>query len=106
MPQFIFTYHEGKKSETPEEDQEGLEAWKKWASSLGAALVNPGTPVGATKVLTKDGVSDNPSPHPIMGFSVIEAESMDAALELLKDCPHMHMFEGTLEVSEMMQMPL
>ena len=105
MPQFIFTYHGGKTPETPEEGQKGMEVWKKWASDLGAALVNPGTPVGVTKVLTKDGVSDDPSPHPIMGFSVVEAESMDAALELLKDCPHMHMFEGTLEVSEMMHMP-
>ena len=82
-----------------------MEKWKAWAASLGAALINPGTPVGVTKVLTADGVSGNPSPHPIAGFSMIKAENMDAALELLKNCPHLHMFHGTLEVSEMMQMP-
>lgn len=105
MPSFLFTYHGGKKPDTPEAGKEGMEKWKAWAASLGKALVNPGTPVGMTRVLTKDGVSDEPSPHPIMGFSIIEAESMDAAIELLKDCPHLHMFEGTLEVSEMMEMP-
>ncbi len=104
MPQFIFTYHGGKKPETPEEGQKGMEKWKAWAASLGPALINPGTPVGMTKVLTADGVSSAPSVHPIDGFSIIEANNMDAALTLLKDCPHFD-FEGTLEVSEMMQMP-
>lgn len=105
MPQFIFTYHGGNKPESPEEGKEGMEKWMEWAAGLGAALVNPGTLVGVTKLLTKEGVSDEPSAHPIMGFSIIEAEDMTAVLELLKDCPHLHMMGGTLEVSEMMQMP-
>lgn len=90
--------------ETPEEGQKSMEEWKAWAAGLGSALVNPGTPVGVTKVLAKDGVSDTGSPHPIMGFSILEAGSMEHALELLKDCPHFK-YEGTLEVSEMMKMP-
>jgi hypothetical protein len=105
MAQFIFTYHGGSKPETPEEAKKGMEDWKAWAASLGSALVNPGTPVGKTTVLHADGASDQQSPHPIMGFSILEAEDMDAALKLLEDCPHLHFFNGTLEVSEMMQMP-
>jgi hypothetical protein len=104
MPQYIFTYHGGKQPATQEEGQKSMEEWKAWAANLGPALVNPGTPVGSTKVLTKDGVSENPSPHPIMGFSILEADSMEAALDLLRDCPHF-IYEGTLEVSEMMQIP-
>ena len=104
MPQFIFTYHGGKKPETPEEGQKGMEKWKAWAASLGSALINPGTPVGITKVLTAEGVAEAPSPHPIMGFSIIEAADRDAAMDLLKDCPHFE-YEGTLEISEMMQIP-
>ncbi len=105
MPQFIFTYHGGEKPSTPEAGQEAMQQWKDWAATLGSALINPGTPVGITKVLTKDGVSLDPSPHPIAGFSIIEADHMEAALALLKDCPHMHTMNGTLEVSEMMSMP-
>ena len=104
MPQYIFTYHGGKQPATQEEGQKSMEEWKDWAANLGPALVNPGTPVGITRVLTKDGVSENPSPHPIMGFSILQADSMEAALELLRDCPHF-IYEGTLEVSEMMEMP-
>ncbi len=105
MPQFIFTYHGGNKPDTPEAGKEAMEKWKEWAAGLGSALINPGTPVGVSKVLTKDGASNEDSPNPIMGFSILEAETMNAALELLSDCPHIHMFEGTLEVSEMMEMP-
>jgi hypothetical protein len=82
---------------SPEEDPSNGFTQGGWAANLG-------TPVGITKVLTKDGVSENPSPHPIMGFSILEADSMEAALDLLRDCPHFK-YEGTLEVSEIMQMP-
>lgn len=104
MPQFIFTYHGGKKSETPEEGQKSMEQWFAWAANLGAALVNLGTPIGITKVLTAEGISSSPSPHPIMGFSILEATNMDEALKLLSDCPHLT-YGGTLEISEMMPMP-
>ena len=104
MAQFIFTYHGGNMPATPEEGRASMQKWKTWAQNLGSALINPGTPVGMTKVLTAQGVSTDPSPHPIMGFSIIEADNMDHALDLLRDCPHFD-YEGTLEVSEMMQMP-
>ena len=104
MPNYLVTYHGGKKPETPEEGEKSMAEWKAWASGLGSALVNPGTPVGVTKVLTRDGVSASASPHPAMGFSILEADSMGQALDLLGDCPHFK-YEGTLEVSEMMEMP-
>jgi len=82
-----------------------MEDRKEWATELGSTLINPGTPVGVTKVLTKDGISSDPSPHPIAGYSILEADTMEQALELLKNCPHIHLMDGTLEVSEMMEMP-
>ncbi len=38
----------------------------------------------------------------MMGFSVVKADSMDAALEMAKGCPFLEM--GTVEVAEMMEM--
>ncbi len=104
MPEYIFTYHGSKMPETPEEGAEGMAKWQAWADSLGSTLTNPGTPVGITKVLTPDGVSTEPASNPIMGFSIIQAESMEAALALLTSCPHLE-YGGTLEVSEMLLMP-
>lgn len=103
MARFFITYHLENDAKMPEEDQDCMEKWEAWAASLGEALVNPGSPVSDTVVLTRNGVSESPSPHPIMGFSILEAESMEAAQTLLKDCPHFEI-DGTLEVSEIMGM--
>ncbi len=105
MPEFIITYHGGRKPDTPEEGAEGMQKWKAWAAGLGEALTNPGTPVGVTTVLNEQGVSDQRPLNPLMGFSIIEASDMDTAVELVKDCPHLYYFDGVLEVPEMMEMP-
>ena len=39
----------------------------------------------------------------MIGFSVVKANSMEAALEMAKECPHVEL-GGTLEVAEMMEM--
>lgn len=105
MSEFMITYHGGNVPQTKEEGQKAMAEWKAWATSLGEALTNPGTPVGKTKVLTSKGVSNEPSPNPLMGFSIVEAANIEAALDLIKDCPHLK-YEGTLEVSEMLKMTL
>lgn len=38
------------------------------------------------------------------GYTTIEAESIEQALEIAKRCPFLEI-EGTLEVSEVVQMP-
>jgi hypothetical protein len=38
------------------------------------------------------------------GYTIVEADSMDAALEMAKSCPFLDI-NGSLEVSELMQMP-
>jgi hypothetical protein len=39
------------------------------------------------------------------GYTIIEAESIEAALEKAKACPFLDI-DGSLEVSELVQMPL
>ena len=39
------------------------------------------------------------------GYTIIDAESIDAALEMAKVCPFLEI-EGTLEVSELVQMKM
>lgn len=102
MPNYIFAYHGGKKPETPEAGAKQMAAWKAWIADLGDAMVNPGTPVGLSKTVAADGVTDGGGPNPLAGFSVVTAETMDAALEMAKSCPFLDM--GTIEVAEMMEM--
>ena len=76
--------------------------WNAWIDDLGDAMVNPGTPVGKSKTVSSDGVSDDGGSNPLAGFSIVEADSMEAVLEMAKTCPFVEM--GTIEVAEMMKM--
>ena len=104
MANFVFAYHGGGKPETPEEGERLKGLWWKWVEDLGDAVINPGTPVGMSKTVSADGVTDDGGPHPLMGFSVIAADSMDAALEIAKSCPHLLMKGASIEVAEEFQM--
>ncbi len=102
MPNFVFAYHGGKKPESAEEGAKLMAKWKTWVGGLGDAVVNPGTPLGMSKTVSSGGVSDDGGPNPLTGYSVVKADSMDAALEMAKACPFLDM--GTIEVAEVMEM--
>jgi hypothetical protein len=102
MPKYIIAYHGGSQPESPEEGAKQMEKWKTWVGDLGDAVVNPGTPLGKSKTVTSDGVSDSSDADRLSGYSMVTAESLDAALEMAKTCPFLEM--GSLEVAEVMSM--
>ncbi len=103
MAEYIIAYHGGKKPESPEDGARHMAKWKAWVSDLGDAVVNPGTPLGPSKTVSSDGVSDDGGPNPLSGFSIVKADSMDAAIEMAKACPTLDL-DGTLEVAQVMKM--
>ncbi len=104
MPNYIIAYHGGNKPDSPEEGAKHMAKWKAWIGGLGDAAVNPGTPLGKSKTVSSDGVSDGGGSNPLSGFSIVKAGDMDAVLEIAKECPFLDL-GGTLEVAEVMQMP-
>lgn len=102
MPNYILAYHPGKMPETPEAGAKLRAKWKTWVDGLGDAMVDPGTPLGKSWTVSAGGVSDDGGANPLMGFSVVKADSIDAALGIAKACPHLAI--GTIEVAEMKQM--
>ena len=102
MSNYVFAYHGGKKPESPEEGAKLMAKWKSWVGGLGDAMVNPGTPLGKSKIVSSGGVSDDGGSNTLTGFSIVKADSMDAALELAKGCPYLDL--GTIEVAEVMEM--
>jgi len=102
MSNYIFLYHGGKMPKTPEQGAKGMEKWNAWVNKLGDALVNPNTPFGKSKLVSTEGIADNDRATPLLGFSVLKADSLDAALEVAKGCPFLEM--GTIEVAEMKEM--
>ena len=103
MSDYIIAYYGGKKPESPEEGAKHMAKWKAWVASLGDAVVNPGTPLGKSRIVSSAGVSDDGGSNPLTGFSTVKADSMDAALEMAKECPFLDT-GGTIEVAEMMEM--
>lgn len=105
MSDYILAYHNGnmKKPETKEAGAEMMEKWKAWVEGLGEAMVNPGTPLGMSKTVSSSGISDDGGSNPLSGYSILKADSMDAALEVAKGSPHVE-FGGTIEVAEIMEM--
>ena len=102
MSDFVFAYHSGKMPESPEEGAKMKEEWLKWVDNLGDAAVDRGKPVGMSKTVSADGVEDNGGPNPISGIQIVKADSIEAALEMAKSCPHLAF--GTIEVAEVMNM--
>ncbi len=103
MSNYVFAYHGGRTPESPEEGAKQMATWKAWLGGLGDAVVNPGTPLGKPKTVSSGGVSDDGGSDPLLGFSIVKADSMDAALEMAKACPTLEI-GGTIEVAEVMEM--
>jgi len=103
MTEFVFTYHGGKMPTSKEEKLQSIKLWEEWAKSLGESLVNPGHMTMGTMVINEKGLLDQPSINPISGLSIIKAQSIEDAVELLKTCPHLKN-GGSLEVSQILDM--
>jgi hypothetical protein len=78
--------------------------WKAWMGGLGDAVVNPGMPFGKTKTVSAGGVSEAGGAKRLTGYSIVKAGSLDAAVAMAKDCPHLA--HGTVDVAEVMDMKM
>ena len=101
MAQFIIAYHGGREYGSPEEAADGMKRWMGWVAAQGEALVVPGQPLGASWTVTADGAREGYD-NPLTGYSVIEAASLAAALEVARACPFVEI--GELEVCQLLSM--
>jgi hypothetical protein len=61
-------------------------------------------PLKNTHTVNCDGSVSTQSSTLMSGYTVVEADSLDATLEIAKACPFLDI-GGSLEVSELVQMP-
>ncbi|MCQ0094049.1 YciI family protein [Roseovarius sp. M141] len=101
---FLFVYHGGGMPETPEEGERAMAAWQAWMDGVGDAMVDSGNPVGMSKTVGVDGVTDNGGANPTSGYTIVRADGIDAACEIAKGCPILEGGKGTIEVAEIIQM--
>lgn len=103
MNNYMIAYHGGSQPATQEEGMAQMQNWKDWVASLGDQIVNPGTPLPKTRVVTSTGVSDDSDPNTLHGFAVVEADSLEAAVKIAQTDPFLAS-GGTIRVHEMMSM--
>ena len=104
MPNYVFAYYGEPTFESREEGAEHMAKWRAWMGGLGDAIVNPGWPMGKPKTVSSAGVSDGSGSNRLTGFSVVKADSIDAAVEMAMACPHLE--QGTVDVAEAMDMEM
>jgi hypothetical protein len=107
MAKFLFVYRGGGDADsnlTPEEMQQQMQKWqtwigegmqKGWLVDMGDALTPEGRVVRPKKVVT-----DGPfveSKEIVGGYSIVQADTIDAAAEFAKGCPGL-LYGGTVEV--------
>ena len=109
MKKFIVTYHaphsftEKMKNLSPEERKKGMDPWMAWAKKCGTGLVDWGTPLANAQIVNKKGSTQ--SKTDIVGYSVIQAETMEKAVEMLKEHPHLKWIDGCkIEIHESIPM--
>lgn len=91
----------------PEEERKAQESkmqteWNEWSAKNKNAIKDMGG-AGATKEVSTGGIAD--IKNDIMLYGVIEAESSEAAAELMKSHPHLAIPESTIQVMSMNSLP-
>jgi hypothetical protein len=82
----------------------GMTAWTKWMGDHAAVIVDHGGPLGKTKKISKDGITD--IRNNMSGCVIIKAESQDEAAKLFEGHPHFAIFPGDgVEVMECLPIP-
>ena len=104
MPQYCITYIGGNQPSSPEEGQQHFAKYREWLSAMGDSAVSPANPLKDTCTVNPDGSVSSGGNTSMSGFTIIEVDSMDAALVIAKDCPFLEI-GGSLEVSELINMP-
>lgn len=110
MKNFIVTYHAPQEfmaqmaNSTPEQREEGMKQWMAWAEKCGEHMVDLGAPLSGGVKLNTDGSSEKSS-REVCGYTVLQADTMDDAVQLLQGHPHLAWQDGCqIEVHESMPM--
>jgi len=103
MEKFMIAYYGGNQPSSQEEGMAQMGKWKTWVEGLGEKVINPGTPLPVSKIVTSSTVKDDHDPNAMKGFAVVKAENMEAAVAIAQSDPFLEN-GGTIRVSQMMEM--
>lgn len=88
MADYVLLYTGGSVPESEEEQARVMQAWTDFYQAIGEGIKDGGNPFGPAKTIAADGsVSDGVSGAPHTGYTIVTADSLDAATEMAKGAP-------------------
>ena len=98
MGKYVLAFKGGSIPETEEEQKSVMDAWTAWFGTLGDAVVDVGNPFGAQAAVGGGATSG------LTGYTIVNASSLDDALDKAKSCPILDGGNGGVEVYETIDM--
>src|ERR1700739_1485650 len=85
-------------------EREGMAGWKAWVEKHQSAIVGMGGPLGKTKKVSHRGIED--ISNEMGAFTVVRADSHEAAAKLFENHPHFAIFPGeSVEIMPVLPIP-
>jgi hypothetical protein len=104
MANYMFAYSGGNGVAADEAQRDAQMAkWGQWFGQLGPAVVDGGAPTGTSKTVRTGGSVSDGGSRGLTGYSIVSADSLDAAVELAKGCPVLEV-GGAVDVYEAIAM--
>ena len=99
MTQYLFIYKAptSQVPSTPEEQQAAMTAWGAWMDKVGPNVLDAGNPVGTSWTVNAHGAKLGGNTPPVMGYSILEAASIEEACKLAEGNPMLE--SGEIEVT-------
>jgi hypothetical protein len=104
MAKFIYLYRGPAPDLTPEQAGERIAAFGAWVEKVGTALVDIGSPFGASISIRDDGMEG--SAGDLIGYTIVEADDLPAAKALTHGLPFLSGSDGrcAVEIFELLPM--
>ncbi len=104
MAKFIYLYRGPAPDLTPEQADERIAAFGAWVEKVGTALVDIGSPFGASISIRDDGTEG--SAGDLIGYTTVEADDLPAAKALTRGLPFLSGRDGrcAVEIFELLPM--
>jgi hypothetical protein len=86
MAKFVYVYTGGQMAETPEAQEQAMQAWGAWFGTLGDSVADVGNPFGNSATVSAGGVAEG-GKSGAGGYSIVSADSLSDATAKAKGCP-------------------
>ncbi|HVQ91882.1 MAG TPA: hypothetical protein VMU51_12685 [Mycobacteriales bacterium] len=102
MAKFVYVYTGGQMADTPQAQEQAMQAWGAWFGALGDAVTDMGNPFGAGVTVSSGGTADG-ADSKATGYSIVTADSLADAAAKADGCPVLQS-GGTVEIFEAIPM--